>query len=129
MTPSLIGIDPSDMIADLLTAGLPHAAVGWDMPPGGGPRVFLTLSPGAMPTPVTQRMTLTLSCYASQPDGSCDWRTARTLFADAVRRLLAACRTYPIVDAAVQSGPIRQHDTALHTDYAYGAVLLTVAAR
>lgn len=129
MTPSLLGVDPSDMLFALIDAALPGAVVGWDMPAGDGPKCLLTLSPGACPTPVTQRMTMTLSCYAPQPDGSCDWPTAAGMFTTAVRALLSQRRTWPLVDASIQSGPIRQHDGRLGVDYAYGAVLLTVAAR
>ncbi|NEG90655.1 hypothetical protein [Bifidobacterium aerophilum] len=128
MTPALIGIDPSDMLLGLLSEALPDASVGWDMPEGPGPKCMPTLSPGSSTTPVTQRMTLTLSCYAPQADGSCDWPEAARMFTKAVRAVLAGRKRHPLVDAALQAGPVRQHDARLDVDYAYGAVLLTVAA-
>lgn len=128
MTTQFLGVDPSDMLLGLLAAGRPGVAFGWDMPEGAGPKCFLTLSPGTCPTPVTQRMTVTLSCYTAQADGSCDWPAAASLFTGAARLLLANRKRWPLVDASLQSGPIRQHDARLHVDYAYGALLLDVAA-
>lgn len=129
MTPSFPGADPSDMLFRLLSAALPGVDVGWDMPSGDGPKCLIILSPGACPTPVTQHMTVSLSCYATQPDGSCDWVAAAGMFSDGVRALLSHRKTWPLVDAAIQSGPIRRHDGQLGIDYAYGEVLLTVATR
>ncbi|KAA8828316.1 hypothetical protein [Bifidobacterium tissieri] len=129
MTPSLIGVDPSDMILDGLADAFPGIAFGWDMPAGQRRKTFLTLDPGSMPTPVSQYMTLTLSCYAPQADGTADMQAASGMFRDCARWLIARRTTGPLIDASLQSGPVDAHDTRLGVDYAYGAILLTVTAR
>ncbi|OXN01656.1 hypothetical protein [Bifidobacterium vansinderenii] len=129
MTPALTGVDPSDMILDGLSGALPGIRFGWDMPDGLQAKTLLTLDPGAMPTPASQYMTLTFSCYAFQADGTADTPTAMRMFRQCARWLLAHRKTGPLVDASLQAGPTINHDTRLGVDYAYGAVLLTVAAR
>ena len=123
----LVGADPSAPILDGLSSllGVP---VGWDMPTGTGRRVRLTLSPGAMGTPVTQRMSLTVSCYADQPDGSCDWDAAAAMFRACASWVLAHAKAWPLVSAELMAGPIQQHDVELGVDYAYGSLMLDVAA-
>lgn len=128
MEPRLTGVDPGGMIFDLLVQSDQSTEFGWDMPTAGGRRCFLTLSAGSNPTPVSQRWTLTLSCYAPQTDGSCDWPQASRMYAECVRRILANRKRWPLIDAERQSGPIRQHDAKLGVDYAYGAILLTATA-
>ena len=125
MSLGLLSADPSALVYDTISTTVPDIPIGYDMPPGDV-KLYLTLSAGAQPTMLTQIWTLTLSAYASDGHGVHDHATAQSVWAKAVRAMLAARHTRPLCDVQVQSGPMTNHDTRLDIDYVYGALMLTV---
>lgn len=127
MSVRLLGMDPSPLVLEVIREAVEDVPVGYDMPDGDR-KVWLTLSAGAYPTPVTQRWTLTVSVYDASPSGVLDHMSAQSTWMAAARAVLHDRHVHPLCDAEVQSGPLVNHDADLDVDYVYGALMLTVTA-
>ncbi len=126
MTLRLLSADPSFVVLDAIQTAVGDVPVGYDMP-AGGRKLFLTMSAGAQPTVATQRWTLTISAYSNTESGVLDHADAQALWHKAAQAVLDHRHDGPVCDAAVQSGPMGNHDASLDVDYVYGALMLTVA--
>lgn len=126
MTPRLLSADPSSVVIEVIQNALGDVPVGYDMP-SGRRKLFLTLAAGAQPTVATQRWTLTVSAYSHSESGILDHSNAQGLWRKAVQAMFDHRHAAPLCDAAIQSGPMDNHDANLGVDYVYGALLLTVA--
>lgn len=126
MSMRLLTADPSAIVIATIQSALDGVPVGYDMPPGNR-KLFLTLGAGAQPTAATQRWTLTISAYSHDDAGVTDHTDAQQLWRLAAQAMLDHRLDWPLCDAAIQSGPMDNHDANLGVDYVYGALLLTVA--
>ncbi|MCR1995730.1 hypothetical protein [Bifidobacterium animalis] len=126
MTLRLLSADPSAVVLDAIQTAMGDVPAGYDMPPGGR-KLFLTLSAGAQPTAATQRWTLTISAYSHTESGIMAHADAQALWRKAVLAVIEHRYDEPLCDAAIQSGPMENHDAKLGVDYVYGALMLTIA--
>ena len=80
-----------------------------------------------MATPISQYVRLRLSVRCMRENHTGDWGGAARLWADIAREIIRLGHTAPLIDASLESGPVRMADEDKRLVCAYGVLLLVVA--
>lgn len=80
-----------------------------------------------MSTPISQYVRLRLSVRCSREDHTGDWDKAARLWADIAREIIRLGTVAPLIDATLESGPVRMTDENKRLVSAYGVLLLEVS--
>lgn len=79
-----------------------------------------------MSTPISQYVRLRLSVRCMREDHTGDWDKAARLWADIAREIIGLGTVAPLIDASLESGPVRMTDEDKRLVCAYGVLLLEV---
>lgn len=93
------------------------------------PRVEVTMADSmqGMSTPISQYARLRVSVRCAGDGSAGGWDKAARAWADVAREIIRLGRTAPLIDASLESGPVRMVDDDGTQAYAYGVLLLEVA--
>lgn len=80
-----------------------------------------------MSTPISQYVRLRLSVRCMREDHTGDWDKAARLWADIAREIIGLGTVAPLIDASLESGPVRMTDENKRLVCAYGVILLEVS--
>lgn len=80
-----------------------------------------------MSTPISQAVRLRLSVRCMREDHTGDWDKAARLWAAIAREIIRLGNVAPLIDASLESGPVRMTDENKRLVCAYGVLLLEVS--
>lgn len=80
-----------------------------------------------MSTPISQYVRLRLGVRCVREDHTGDWDKAARLWADIAREIIRLGTVAPLIDASLESGPVRMTDENKRLVSAYGVLLLEVS--
>ena len=79
-----------------------------------------------MSTPISQYVRLRLGVRCMKEDHTGDWDKAARLWAAIAREIIRLGTVTPLIDASLESGPVRMADEGKRLVCAYGVLLLEV---
>lgn len=80
-----------------------------------------------MSTPISQYARLRLTVRCARADHTGDWDKAARLWADIAREIIRLGNVAPLIDATLESGPVRMEGEDSRLVDAYGVLLLEVS--
>lgn len=80
-----------------------------------------------MSTPISQYVRLRLSVRCMREDHTGDWDKAARVWAAIAREIIRLGQKAPLIDASLESGPVRMTDEDKRLVCAYGVLLLQVS--
>ena len=80
-----------------------------------------------MSTPISQYVRLRLGVRCMREDHTGDWDKAARLWAAIAREIIGLGTVAPLIDASLESGPVRMTDENKRLVCAYGVLLLEVS--
>ena len=80
-----------------------------------------------MSTPISQYVRLRLGVRCMREDHTGDWDKAARMWAAIAREIIRLGKTAPLIDASLESGPVRMTEEDSRLVSAYGVILLEVS--